>query len=155
VGEGPVGNGELISAMNGKIIGPEPLVTATPVPASLQQQNKSIPDEHDAMRNHAPGDQAFTSALGDIGRAVPAVQTTGEYSPAEIHADIRLTPGAITVVHAGLDVTTRRPTFNHLRPRSLGNMISDDTLPSYQQFIHDAERLTCNWSVHVRAGLGG
>jgi hypothetical protein len=150
-----------------------------------REQNKIIPDEYDAMRNHFPSGQAFTYALGAIGApTIPHADTAGQYSPFEASVRVPINAGPFTVAHGEVDVSTPLPDFNISDREARWDMITQDTLPKYQQFITDhpdqaraligsdisqrideqrlsnqvddiAGRLTSNWDVRVSAGLGG
>jgi hypothetical protein len=151
-----------------------------------REQNQIINKQYDDMYHHdGPVGPAMTYAMTVAGSAsIPGTKTPGEYSPLTVGGDVRL-PGPVPFTHetVGVQLSTPLPNFNVANQDSRWDYISHDTLPAYQQLLHDhpdqaraivassvpdrvaqqrlghrwpqlAEDLLTNWDVDVDASFG-
>ena len=151
-----------------------------------REQNQIIDKQYNDMYQHdGPVGALMTYGMTVAGSAsIPGTRTPGEYSPLSVGGDVTL-PGPVPFTHetVGVHVSTPLPDFNIADKDARWDYISHDTLPAYQQFLHDhpdqaraiiassvsdrvaeqrlaqrwpqlAEDLLSNWDVDVDAGFG-
>jgi hypothetical protein len=151
-----------------------------------REQNQIIDKQYNDMYQHdGPVGAVVTYGMTVAGSAsIPGTRTPGEYSPLSVGGDVTL-PGPLPFTHetVGVHVSTPLPDFNIADKDARWDYISHDTLPAYQQFVHDhpdqaramiasslsdriaqqrlsqrwpqlAHDLLTNWDVDVDAGFG-
>jgi hypothetical protein len=94
---------------------------------------------NDMYQHDGPVGAVVTYGMTVAGSAsIPGTRTPGEYSPLSVGGDITL-PGPLPFPHesVGMHVSTPLPDFNIADKDSRWDYISHDTLPAYQQFLHD------------------
>lgn len=112
-------------------------------PALIQQGNADllyreqyhvIQNEYQAMYDHAPTGPAVTYLLGAIGRpSVPGAQSLGEYAPLDVSA----TSGNGFLPDTTVGIRGDVPGGNLASFDTRWDLISGDTLPTYQQILAD------------------
>jgi hypothetical protein len=151
-----------------------------------REQNQIIDKQYNDMYNHdGLVGKAMTYGMTVAGSAsIPNTKTPGEFSPLTFGGDVQL-PGPVPFTHetVGVQVKTPLPDFNIANKDDRWNYITHDTLPAYQQLLHDhpdearaiiassvddrmarerlaqrwpqlADDLLTNWDVNVDAGFG-
>lgn len=109
-----------------------------------REQNQIIDNQYDQMRDHhGPVGQAMTYAMTALGAAsIPGTETPGEFSPLTFGGEVTVpVPDPLPFVSAeaevGVQVSTPLPDFNVSDRDSRWDYISNDTLPAYQDLLHD------------------
>lgn len=110
-----------------------------------REQRYIIEDQYQDMKNHLPTGPAVTYFMGALGQpSIPGAQSLGEHNPVVVHYDSSPDlPGPFPNPIPGVkvDITTPFPDGNIADFDTRWDLISNDTLPAYQDLLkNDPER---------------
>jgi hypothetical protein len=135
----------------GRRTGNEELITAGNEYLLYREQHDVIDDSYQTMKNHPVTGPAVTYLMGAVGQpSIPGAHTLGHVDPLEV--EVTATDAAGVVVPGGgllgdlidevapvprVEVDTPLPDGNIADFETRWNLISQDTLPAYQELLRD------------------